>query len=121
MSKIQFDDEGRVPALPVKSSAQTCVQPESGGGTDASAVWVRGAITSTAAAVAPRANLRRDGARVLGMGGDLLVTLGQGSECPLGAADVAASHGSALTTECQQVATFRRASLPGVVGYADAG
>ncbi|GAB1512763.1 hypothetical protein JCM33774_48050 [Actinophytocola sp. KF-1] len=41
-----------------------------------------GAITSAAAAAAPSANLLRDGARVLGMGGDLLVTLGQGFRVP---------------------------------------
>src|SRR5215217_8088940 len=41
VSMIQFDELGRVLAEPVKSSAQTWVQPEGGGGSDASAAFAR--------------------------------------------------------------------------------
>src|SRR3954468_14855069 len=63
----QFEPDGRVFAPPVKSSAKTVVQPDSGGGIDAAAGKVSGIAMSTAPSTAPRASLRE-----WGIGYDLL-------------------------------------------------
>src|ERR1044072_949273 len=86
MSKIQLSDEGSWPAPPSKLSAHTWFQPESGGGTDASACCVRGIVIATAAAAAPNASrLRRragaGGEWGLGMAVTSLSRSGRGSEC----------------------------------------
>src|SRR5262245_45983573 len=61
---IQFDEDGSALALPLKSSAQTWVHPESGGGTEGCAAKEKGVGARSAAA--PTASLRLD-MRVVGM------------------------------------------------------
>lgn len=69
---IQFEPDGRAPEPPVKSSANTVVQPDSGGGMDADAGKVSGMAMSAAPTRAPRAN-RVEVRERWGIGGDLLV------------------------------------------------